>query len=236
MSDLITIIIPTYNNMEYIERSIKSVINQTYLNLEIIIVDDGSDDGTTTICNEWLKKDKRITLYKVEHGGVCKARKYAVRQAKGQWIGFVDGDDWIDSNYYQELYEASTNMDLVSCGYTKELSEGGNRRVLENCTACIYTSKNIDEFYENMMHPMKSMTPMLWNKLLKTTLLQSIMDKVDENLTMASDAVMTYTYMLQCTNIKILEKSGYHYRENFFHYRKVKRLDSYIMYIFSFKT
>ena len=103
MKDLISIIIPVYNVENYVERCLESVLNQTYTNLEIIIIDDGSTDKSSKICEKYKKKDKRIKLSKISNKGTSYARNYAIKKAKGKYINFIDSDNYIESNMIEIL-------------------------------------------------------------------------------------------------------------------------------------
>ena len=126
MNDLISVIIPVYNVEKYLEKCINSVINQTYKNLEIILVNDGSTDNCPNICDEFAKKDSRIRVIHKQNGGLSSARNAGLDIANGQYIGFVDSDDYIHTEMYQKLYEAliSQNADLSICSY-EEVTEKG---------------------------------------------------------------------------------------------------------------
>ncbi|MDO4813713.1 MAG: glycosyltransferase [Gemella sp.] len=102
---MISIIVPVYKVEKYLERCVDSIINQTYKNLEIILVDDGSPDNSGKLADELAKKDDRIVVYHKENGGLSDARNYGVAGAKGTYIGFVDSDDYINENMYQNLYD-----------------------------------------------------------------------------------------------------------------------------------
>jgi len=116
-SDLISVVVPVYNVEQYLEKCVNSIINQTYKNLEIILVDDGATDSSGNMCDQLAKSDSRITVYHKENGGLSDARNYGVERATGDYIGFVDSDDYIDSEMYEELYEAikKENVDVVEC-------------------------------------------------------------------------------------------------------------------------
>ena len=116
-NELISIIVPVYNVEQYLEKCVDSIINQKYKNLEIILVDDGATDSSGKLCDELAKIDNRIKVYHKENGGLSDARNYGVERATGDYIGFVDSDDYIDSEMYEELYEAikKENVDVVEC-------------------------------------------------------------------------------------------------------------------------
>ncbi|MBQ4243839.1 MAG: glycosyltransferase, partial [Clostridia bacterium] len=102
--DLISVIVPVYKTEKYLDRCVNSIVNQTYKNLEIILVDDGSPDRCPELCDRWAEKDNRIKVIHQENGGMSAARNAGLRIAKGDYIGFVDSDDWIDNDMYEYLY------------------------------------------------------------------------------------------------------------------------------------
>lgn len=103
---LISVIVPVYNIEQYLERCVDSICGQTYENLEIILVDDGSTDSSGTLCDAFAKKDVRIRVFHKENGGSSSARNLGIAQAKGEYLGFVDSDDYISANMYELLYKA----------------------------------------------------------------------------------------------------------------------------------
>ena len=105
MKDLISVIVPVYNVEKYIGKCVESIERQTYDNLEIILVDDGSTDTSGLICEELARKDKRIRVFHQDNKGLSEARNKGLEKAKGEYIGFVDADDVIYSKMYEKLYE-----------------------------------------------------------------------------------------------------------------------------------
>lgn len=124
---LISVIIPIYNIKEYLERCVFSVCNQTYENLEIILVDDGSTDGTGELCDELAQKDARIRVFHKENGGSSTARNLGIEKAKGLYYGFVDSDDYVSENMYEMLMEAMlrSGAKIAQAG-RDEIDEEGN--------------------------------------------------------------------------------------------------------------
>jgi glycosyltransferase involved in cell wall biosynthesis len=116
--DLISVIVPVYNVEKYLRKCIDSILSQTYTNLEIILVDDGSVDNSDKICDEYKEKDSRIVVIHKENGGASSARNVGLDMAHGEYIGFIDSDDYIDSDMYEELYKnmQDNNADLSICG------------------------------------------------------------------------------------------------------------------------
>lgn len=118
-NNLISVIVPVYNLENYIERCLKSIQNQTYSNIEIIVVDDGSIDDSWNVINRIAKEDNRIIPVHKENGGVSSARMLGLDNANGEWIGFVDGDDEIEEDMYEVLINNAfeCNADISHCGY-----------------------------------------------------------------------------------------------------------------------
>lgn len=113
----VSIIIPVYNIAEYLPRCLDSVLSQTLEDIEVLLVDDGSTDGSEAICDEYAAKDSRVTVFHLENGGVSRARNYALSKANGEYIGFIDADDWIEKNMYERMYLSATqnNAQVVIC-------------------------------------------------------------------------------------------------------------------------
>lgn len=118
---LISIIVAIYKVEEYLPKCIESILNQTYKNIELILVDDGSPDNSLMICNEYVAKDDRIKVISKENGGQATARNVGLDVAKGEYIGFIDSDDWGELEMYQMLYDTivAENADIVQCGWYK---------------------------------------------------------------------------------------------------------------------
>ena len=114
---MISVIVPVYNVKPYLRKCLDSIINQSYRDLEILIIDDGSTDGSGDICDEY-RKDDRIKVFHTENRGLSAARNLGLDSASGDWIGFVDSDDWIEPDMYEVLIRKGeeTGADVVECG------------------------------------------------------------------------------------------------------------------------
>ena len=134
MHDLISIVIPVYNAENYIDRCIKSILKQTYINFELIIVNDGSTDNTSNICYQYAHVDSRIRLISQKNHGVSKARNRGIINAEGRYIVFIDADDYIETEYIQNLYNliSRNNVDFCCISYKTEISETEDVCLLEN--------------------------------------------------------------------------------------------------------
>lgn len=144
MSELISVIVPIYNTSEYLNRCIDSLLNQTYENLEIILVDDGSTDNCPAICDQYAKKDKRVKVIHKENGGLSSARNAGLDIATGEYIGFVDSDDFVSSEMYEVLInlmmDKGTKISGVGgfCFARDEQIPSANAGKLEDITYCDY--------------------------------------------------------------------------------------------------
>lgn len=125
MEELITVIVPVYNVEVYLDRCIESIIHQTYANLEIILVDDGSTDGSNEVCTKYQKMDNRIIVVNKANGGLSSARNAGLNIAKGEYVGFVDGDDYVSEDMYENLYRLIKQT-------TSNISIGGRYRVYDD--------------------------------------------------------------------------------------------------------
>ncbi len=119
MQDLITIIVPVYMVERYLDRCVNSIVNQTYKNLEIILVDDGSKDQCPELCDSWAKKDERIRVIHRKNGGLSAARNSGIEEAKGEYLAFIDSDDFVSTEFIEALYQAcqQTQSQIAQCRY-----------------------------------------------------------------------------------------------------------------------
>lgn len=134
MEKLLSVIIPIYNVEQYLDRCMESIVNQTYKNLEIIMVDDGSPDNCPKLCDEWAKRDNRIIVIHKQNGGLSDARNMGLSIATGEYIAFVDSDDFVDLDMYRTMIEAleRTDSDISTCG--RYLYRNGE--ISERYTSC----------------------------------------------------------------------------------------------------
>ena len=123
--DLISIIVPVYKVEKYLDKCVQSIVDQTYQNLEIILVDDGSPDNCGAMCDVWAKKDSRIKVIHKENGGLSDARNAGIKAASGEYIFLLDGDDYILKNAIELMYKGVTenNADIAICNYKKVTSD-----------------------------------------------------------------------------------------------------------------
>lgn len=131
----ISVIVPVYKAEQYLERCVKSILEQTYQNFELILVDDGSPDNCPTMCDEWAEKDNRVHVIHKKNGGASSARNAGLKIAKGRWIAFADSDDWLDRNALKTLYDLANQ-------YNVPMAIGGMRVVQKYTDASIVMRQN----------------------------------------------------------------------------------------------
>lgn len=165
---LLSIIVPVYNVKPYLKKCVESIINQTYTNLQIILVDDGSTDGSQNICDEFAQKDSRIVVIHKENGGPSTARNEGMDRANGDYISFVDSDDWLEPSMYYDLITQMEkyNADLAVCSFfeckgdeKKAVGDSKNVNVLD--TEEIFTNKNQLRF-------------LVWNKVFRRSFVEEM--------------------------------------------------------------
>ena len=204
---LITVAITIYNIKDYLQRSIESVCNQTYKNLEILLVDDGSTDGSEKVCDNYEKMDSRIRTIHKKNGGPSEARNIAIEQAKGEYIAFVDGDDWIDEDMYENMYLAikTTDADLAVCAY-KEVSVSHVANPTDD--TIIYFDK--DEALESFIKEEEDVCIQnaAWNKLFKKELLKEIRFPIGK---LYEEIVFTTKLLHEANRVVYLNQGYYNY-------------------------
>ena len=171
--DLISVIIPVYNVEKYLDRCVESVVNQTYKNLEIILIDDGSTDNCLAKCDEWARKDSRIKVIHKKNGGLSDARNAGLKIAQGKYIGFVDSDDWIRCDMYQMLYERLQidDSDIAACGVEMIWEDGKSSQLLTKMGKCVL---NKQEAMRAIVEETWLKQP-VWYKLYRTESIQGIL-------------------------------------------------------------
>ena len=171
MSALISVIIPIYNVEKYLDRCIESVVVQTYKNLEIILVDDGSPDNCPTMCDEWAKKDSRIKVIHKENGGQASARNKALDICTGDYISFIDSDDSILPNMYENMLTVmlENNGDISVCGYMADNGLRVAKTYITDKVKAFNTQEAIEEYFLK-----ESIAPTVTNKLFAAAIFENI--------------------------------------------------------------
>ena len=207
LDEKVSIIVPVYNVEDYLERCVKSIINQTYRNIEIILVDDGSTDKSGILCDELAKCDGRIQVFHKENGGLSDARNYGIDRAIGEYLLFVDSDDYIHPQMVEALYRAQsqTGADLVTCDYTRELDDISKIHI-EDYSSLDVKSFGRDEAMNNVS--LNGIHVMAWNKLYKKKLFENIRypkGRIHE------DEWILHHLLWECEKVAVISEKLYFY-------------------------
>ena len=212
--DLISVIIPVYKVEQYLDRCVQSVLNQTYHNLEIILVDDGSPDRCPQMCDEYARHDSRVRVIHKENGGQSSARNTGLEVASGNYIGFVDSDDYIADDMYQVLLTCINiyDADIAMCDYArndKTLSANKYDLHLKGNNVKKYRGQEIDKFFFRT-HGEKSFYS-VWNRLYKSEVVKDVSfieNKINE------DVLFTYEVYKRSNIVVFLPLKKYMYFKN----------------------
>lgn len=207
MNDKISVIVPIYKVEQYLNRCIESIVNQTYRNLEIILVDDGSPDQCPKMCDDWAEKDARIVVIHKENGGLSDARNAGMKIATGEYIFFVDSDDWIHRETLEILilYQKEQNANVVECKALPVDSEFLDKKVVKE-------ELQLQEFNsQGAMTALLRENPLkqtVWNKLYKRELIQDIFFEVGKY---HEDEFWTYQVFDKVTKLIYVDVQLYYY-------------------------
>ena len=204
---LISVIVPVYKVEAYLDRCVQSIVDQTYRNLEIILVDDGSPDNCGAMCDAWAEKDPRIKVIHKENGGQADARNVGMGIATGEYIAFVDSDDWIDPQMYQILHETmtTTDSDIVSCGAKRVWSDGRPAQELLSVNMdCVLEQEAAME----AMITGNGLVQVPCNKLYRRCLAKDVLFPVG---VAHEDDFWTWQVIARAKRVAILQESYYNY-------------------------
>lgn len=214
---LISVIVPVYNVKAYLSECIESICMQTYGNLQIILVDDGSTDGSGEICDTYAGKDRRIQVLHGDNGGLVVARKRGLQHAKGEYIGFVDGDDYIDRNMYEEILKKAveTDADFVHTGFWTD--SGGQCEEIINFEEDLY--EGIEDRYEFIRNNTETfmnrkeryISNSIWSKLFKSSLIRKAYSRVPDTQQYGEDGIALCRCIFEASRIATYRKAFYHY-------------------------
>uniref|UniRef100_UPI004057A8A6 glycosyltransferase family 2 protein n=1 Tax=Agathobacter sp. TaxID=2021311 RepID=UPI004057A8A6 len=219
----ITIIVPVYNIANYIEKCIESIINQTYRNIEIILIDDGSTDNSGEICSCYAKKDSRIIVIHQKNGGLVNARKAGLNAATGEYVIFVDGDDYIEPVLCQKMLEyiAKLDVDFVHANYIEngmkviECIEHGENYFGNELSFQKRISLISDNVFCNLISKRQNsnlITPSLWSKIFKTEFIKNCYFDLPDSQSFGEDLLCLCHLIMRCKNMALITEAYYNYR------------------------
>lgn len=208
--DLISVIIPVYHVADYLERCIQSVILQTYKNLQIILVDDGSKDICSDICDAWAEHDSRIEVIHKENAGLSAARNSGIEAARGQYLYFLDADDYIEHDMLEILYSALKKeaAEIAICNFVYEDEQGRSLYEERDYHLSVYKVQSGRECLLQAMKYMYAVYEVAWNKLYKCELFQTLRyphGKIHE------DEYIFYQLLYPCKRVVCIPEVKYHY-------------------------
>lgn len=199
---LVSVIVPVYKVEDYLDKCVKSIVAQTYENLEIILVDDGSPDNCPSMCNDWAARDSRIKVIHKANGGLSSARNAGLGIFGGEFVMFVDSDDWIERDAVQSLISLGGDVDIIMCGFSIE-NESGEVSYENSGKKEIKGSDILGEFV------LDNIRPEVCAKLYRSSLFSG--ERFDESIRYAEDLDMNYRLMKKASKFISTDEGFYHY-------------------------
>lgn len=235
---VITVVVPIYNAENYLDNCIKSIINQTHREIEILLVNDGSSDGSYSICESYKKKDMRVKVFHKENEGVSKTRNFGISKAIGEYICFVDADDILELQMIEKLLLniKESKSDLAICGHNTVYLDNGNRNI-------IVTHKNPEfkgttrEFLEKIEYFLNSESIQgPCGKLYKISIIKSNLVYFPVDLSFGEDTFFVYKYLENCSHIVSISESYYLYmKRNSSSLSSIYREDKIEIFLYLYK-
>lgn len=217
--NLLSIIIPIYNASKTLTQCLESVLQQTYTNLEVICVDDESQDGSVAICKKYMQNDDRIKLFQKKNGGVASARNEGLKYVTGEYVTFIDQDDWVETEAYETmmLQAVEENADMIICGYSKDIDSAVQKMENKQVITNPITDKNEMIRYAFEREQYRGYAAFVWNKLFKTEILRRNKITFDASLKRGDDVWFYSLFAASSKKAVYVDKCFYHY---------VQRMDS----------
>lgn len=214
----VSVIVPVYNAEKYIETCLNSVLGQTYRDFEVVVVDDGSTDQSGILCDRFMEQDKRVKVLHKRNEGLISARITGIMAADGDYIAFVDADDWMDIDFLEtgirQMEQEAADVVIMGCVMERGLCP---ETVQNRIGAGVYDSQALSvEVFPQMLHYQGfyefGIMPYIWNKIYKRQMLQSCYDNIDTKIYDGEDAAVVYPYLLKSQKVVITKDAKYHYR------------------------
>lgn len=205
----LSLTMPVYNVKEYLKRGIDSVLQQTFTDFELIIIDDGSTDGSGDICDYYAQLDERVIVIHQENQGLVMARDVALKKVRGRCVGFVDPDDWIEKEFFEKIIESmkKTDASIGIGGYVIEFENGKVERKFNNNKELVLSR---DDALENLF-TFKYYQWELWDKIYKREVIENI--DVDKQITCGEDLCRVYPAFCNADKVCVVPLYGYHYMQ-----------------------
>lgn len=211
MDELISIIIPVYNVKEYLRDCIGSILGQSYTNWELLLIDDGSTDGSGEVCEYYQSLDSRIKVFHTTNAGVSSARNYGLQNMKGTYFTCVDADDWVDNKFLGLLVNSalSTGADVIATGY-KKVSE--NNKIEEHSIVDDFMTISNENALDCACDSKNPWVGFAWGKLYKKAILEVNSIQYDPQISICEDSLFNYYYLSYSHKVTLIPGNYYNYR------------------------
>ena len=228
----ISIIVPVYNTEQYISRCIESILNQTFKDFELILIDDGSQDKSGEICDKYAKKDSRIRVFHNNNQGVSATRNYGINLSKGKYLMFCDSDDWVADNWCEELYNTILLYpdSWITCNFFSVDKESNKEESIKNNLNEISKLEKLD-FYLVFKSGMSIYS---WNKIFDKEKIDKFHIRFNESTSLGEDVEFGINYLQVCNDIVVLNKYLYYYLKNHKGTLSSKKYENYFDYLIHF--
>lgn len=204
----ISVIVPVYNVEQYLPRCIDSILSQTFTDFELLLIDDGSLDDSGKICDKYEKEDNRVTVFHTQNKGASAARNIGLNNAKGYFISFIDSDDWIEKNCYQDFFsDGDFIYDIYFQNYVCHNYNG--TVTTKNLKSYSIRDGNVDDIIFYLLQ--EKMFGWTWLKLFKSSIIRKENIRFDENISFREDHLFTLQYCKYIKSIYVHPKANYHY-------------------------
>ena len=212
----ITVIMPVYNTQQYLNKSIHSLMDQSFPDFELILINDGSTDYSLLYCKALARQDRRIRVLDLPHGGIAAARIAGLVSAQGEYVGFVDSDDWVERDYLRNLYRAirADEADISMCRFVCDYAD---KSVIQAFPSGTYQGESLQKLILSSIicrdDRSRGTLPLyLWNKLFKKTLLLDNVRYLDNRVTRGEDTLLFIACLLSSKCFTVIDDCDYHYR------------------------
>lgn len=205
----ISVIVPVYNVEKYLRRCVDSILAQTFTDFELLLIDDGSTDKSGEICDEYGQMDGRVRVFHQENGGVSKARNVGLDHAEGEWVTFIDSDDYISDSYFACISKATEDLVILQCKHFVDDEIFSNEQFKIMPQKC-YGEENVKNFICQHMLYQIMLTP--WGKMFKKNKIGKIRFNVSQKL--GEDVIFVHQYLLFCCSLNVISDAIYYYYDN----------------------
>ncbi len=201
---LVSVIVPVYKAEKWLHRCVDSILVQTMKDFELLLIDDGSPDRSGEICDEYAAKDSRVRVFHKENGGVSSARNLGLDNAQGEWISFVDADDWVGCDYIKEIYDKRDGDALLIQGINHIKNDGTSE--VDNFEECIYEGERLSEFFDIPLYGF------IASKLFKRDIIVNNKIRFKEKIHFHEDNIFMLEYLAVVRRVKFVSGANYFYK------------------------